>query len=124
MAIRANYTEKWVNAKGEEISLKDENNNIAAIINFNPEWVKDSDGYYYYGTKTNKTRLSSGETSSSFIESVTFNENIKATIKRTETNDNKTITYESTGDGFDGARYILTVSINTIQYDQANNIWN
>ena len=35
----------------------------------------------------------------------------------------KTITYTSTGDGYDNATYTLTIRLDTIQYDQANNIW-
>lgn len=123
MAIRASYTEKWVNANGSDISLKDSDGNIASIINFNDGWTKDTDGYYYYGSKSNLTKLQPGETTSSFISGVTFNENIKATLKRTESADGQTITYESTGDGYDNAKYTLTIRIDTIQYDQALNVW-
>lgn len=123
MAVRASYSEKWINADGEEISLKDSNNNIAAIINFNDGWTKDSDGYYYYGSKDNKTKVMTNETTTSFISGVTFNQNIKAELKETISNDGKTITYESSGKGYDNAKYILTVKIDTIQYDQANNVW-
>ena len=38
-------------------------------------------------------------------------------------NDGKTITFTSTGDGYDNATYTLTITIDTIQYDQANNVW-
>lgn len=123
MAVRASYTEKWVNANGEEISLTDSNDNVAAIINFDSSWTKDDDGYYYYGSKDNKTVLSPNSTSTSFITGVTFNENIQADLTKTESDDGKTITYESTGNGYDNARYTLTIKIDTIQYDQANNIW-
>lgn len=123
MAVRASYSEKWINADGEEISLKDSNNNTAAIINFNDGWTKDSDGYYYYGSKDNKTKVMTNETTTSFISGVTFNQNIKAELKETISNDGKTITYESSGKGYDNAKYILTVKIDTIQYDQANNVW-
>lgn len=123
MAVRASYTEKWINANGDEISLKDGNDNIAAIINFDNSWTKDADGYFYYGSKDNKTKLSPSETSTSFITGVTFNENIEASLKKTESDDGKTITYESTGNGYDNAKYILTITLDTIQYDQANNIW-
>ncbi|MGN0973947.1 MAG: BsaA family SipW-dependent biofilm matrix protein [Bacilli bacterium] len=123
MAVRASYSEKWINADGEEISLKDSDNNTAAIINFNDGWTKDSDGYYYYGSKDNKTKVMTNETTTSFISGVTFNQNIKAELKETISNDGKTITYESSGKGYDNAKYILTVKIDTIQYDQANNVW-
>lgn len=123
MALRASYTEKWINGNGEEISLIDENNNRAALINFNDSWTKNSDGYYYYGSKENLTKLDKNETSSSFINSVTFNENISAKLVKKVSDDGKTITYTSSGEGYDNATYMLTITIDTIQYDQAENVW-
>ena len=123
MALRATYTEKWVNAKGEQLPLKDSENNVAAIINFDNSWTKDQDGYYYYGSKEELTKLTPEQTSSSFITGVTFNENIKASLKTTVSEDGQTITFTSTGDGYDDAVYTLTVKIDTIQYDQAHNVW-
>ena len=103
--------------------MKDSNNNTAAVITFATDWTKDSDGFYYFGSKANKTALQPGKTSSSFIKSVKFNENIEASLKETVSADGKTITYTSTGDGYDNATYTLTIRLDTIQYDQANNIW-
>ena len=123
MAIRATFTEKWVNANGEELSLKDEDNNVAAIIDFNESWHQAEDGYYYYGTKDNLTKLMPDDTSSSFINSVTFNENVKADLKETISADGQTITYQSDGNGYDNAQYTLTLKLETVQYDQAKNIW-
>ena len=123
MALRATFTEKWVNAKGEELSLTDEDNNIAAIIDFNESWHQAEDGYYYYGSKDNLTKLMPDDTSLSFINSVTFNENIKANLKETISADGQTITYESDGNGYDNAQYTLTLKLETVQYDQAENIW-
>lgn len=123
MAVRASITEKWVNANGEQIPLKDSNNNIASIIHFGSEWTKDADGYYYYGSKSNMTKLEVNQTTTSFINGVTFNENIEATLKETKSNDGQTITYESAGTGYDNAKYTLTIKIDTIQYDQAKNVW-
>ena len=123
MAVRATYTEKWINGNGDEISLIDDEGNRASIINFGDGWQKADDGYYYYGSKENLTKLNSNETSSSFIESVTFNENIVADLEKDVSSDGQTITYTSSGKGYDNAKYILTITIDTIQYDQANNIW-
>ena len=123
MAVRASITEKWINANGEEISLVDSNNNRAAIINFNDGWEKADDGYYYYGSKSNLNKLEKGNTTSSFISGVTFNENINASLQETISDDGQTITYTSDGTGYDNATYKLTIKIDTIQYDQANNIW-
>lgn len=123
MALRASYTEKWVNAKGKEISLTDDDNNVAAIINFDNSWTKSEDGYYYYGSKSNMTKLLPSETCSSFITGVTFNEDIKADLNTSVSQDGKTITFTSTGNGYDDATYTLTVKIDTVQYDQAKNFW-
>lgn len=123
MAVRASITEKWVSASGKELSLKDSNNNVASIIEFGDEWTKDNDGFYYYGTKENKTVLDASAETTSFIKSVKFNENIKATLKEGVSSDGKTVTYTSSGDGYDNATYTLTVRIDTVQYDAARNLW-
>lgn len=123
MALRASYEEKWINANGEELSLTDADNNVASIINFNDSWKLDDDGYYYYGSKESLTKLTPNSTSTSFISGVTFNEKIKASLNTTVSQDGQTITFTSTGNGYDNATYTLTVRIDTIQYDQAHNVW-
>ena len=122
IAVRASFTEKWLDSNGNELSLTDNNGNTAAIINFNSGWTKDSDGYYYYGSKANKTVLDPTKDTNSFIDSVTFNSNITASLSKTVSDDGKTITYTSDGTGYDNARYILTIRIDTIQYSSSN-IW-
>lgn len=123
LAARIRYEEKWTNANKENMSLYDFNGNQAAIINFNnSDWIKNEDGYYYYGSKENKAAISPNEISSNFINSVTFNENIKASLSQTSTDNGKTIIYESNGFGYDNATYTLTIYIDTIQYS-ASNIW-
>jgi alternate signal-mediated exported protein len=123
MAVRVSYTEKWTSANGSELNLTDENGNVASIINFNEGWTKDSDGYYYYGSKENMNKVKPNEITTSFISGVTFNQNIKSSLKETKSDDGQTITYTSTGDGYDNATYSLIIKIDTIQYDQAQNIW-
>ena len=123
MAVRVSYTEEWVSANGNKLSLTDSDGNVASIINFNSGWTKDSDGHYYYGSKSNMNRVQPNETTTSFISGVTFNQNIKSTLKETKSADGKTITYTSTGNGYDNATYSLTIKIDTIQYDQAANVW-
>ena len=123
MAVRASFTESWISSSGEELPLKDNENNTAAIIHFNEGWEKADDGYYYYGSKSNLTKLIQGNTTTSFISGVTFNENIKASLHEEISSDGQTITYTSDGNGYDDATYKLTIKIDTIQYDQASNIW-
>ena len=81
MAVRASYTEKWVSASGKELNLKDIDNNQVSIINFGKNWTKSNDGYYYYGSKENKTVLEPTSVSTSFINSVKFNEKVNASLK-------------------------------------------
>ena len=123
MAVRASYTETWINGKGKEISLLDEHDNVAAIINFNTGWTRDNDGYFYYGSKSNKTELLPNTTSSSFISGVTFNKDIASKLTETISEDGQTITYTSSGNGYDNATYKLTIKIDTVQYDQASSLW-
>ena len=80
MAVRVSYTEKWITANNKELSLKDDNGEVASIINFNDDWTKDDDGYYYFGSKENKTVLKPGETSTSFMSGVTFNPDIVSSL--------------------------------------------
>ena len=67
--------------------------------------------------------LAPGETSTSFINGVTFNENVTFNLNKTISNDGKTITFTSDGNGYDDATYTLTVNIDTIQYSEAPSIW-
>lgn len=75
VAVRASYTEKWVNANGNTIE-NTQGDVSAAVINFanTADWKKE--GNYYYYTK----KLTKGETTSSFIESVTFNSDVEASV--------------------------------------------
>ena len=61
--------------------------------------------------------------STSFINSVKFNEKVNASLKESVSEDGKIITYTSTGDGYDNATYTLIVKIETVQYDAANSFW-
>lgn len=123
MAVRVKYEEEWVSANGTKLDLKDSEGNVASIINFNEGWVKDSDGYFYYGSKANMNKVRPEETTTSFISGVTFNQNIKSSLRETKSSNGQVITYTSTGDGYDNATYKLTITIETIQYDQASNVW-
>lgn len=123
MAVRASFTEKWVNANGNELPLVDGNGNTVAIINFDNSWTKDADGFYYYGKKENLTKLLPSQTSTSFITGVKFNEKIGADLIASTSADGKIITYTSSGDGYDNAKYTLVVRIDTVQYDFAHDIW-
>ena len=131
-AVRISYTEKWVaadettelsgwvDAYGKLTSHEEEltTDEKAAIINFDNEsdWTLNN-GYYYYNYK-----LEPNESTSSLIESVTFNSLVTSDSK-CETVDNTT-TCTSTKKGYDGATYTLTFTIESVQYDQYKKAWN
>ena len=118
-AVRVSYTESWVDANGQPLPLVDNDNNVAAIINFanQTDWTKEGNYYYY------KTKIAKNEATSSFIESVTFNPevDITATSSCTDTATGKLCT--TTTSGYAGGTYTLTITVETVQYDQYKNAW-
>lgn len=116
VAVRVSYTEKWESANGTTLTGT-QGENQAAIINFanTNDWTKVGD-YYVYNRK-----LTKGQKTSSFLDSVTFNENITADVSCTEEGTTKSCV--SSGNGYDGATYTLKVTIETIQFDAAENVW-
>jgi hypothetical protein len=103
----------------------------AAIINTTApssgtwDWIAHTDGKYYYGKAINPN-----QTTTSFIEGVTLNPNLSTT----STCDNGTSTVvdghtvttktcETTIDGLGKATYILTLTVDTVQYDKYDTVW-
>ena len=115
--VRIKYEEKWVAENGEELPLK-QGENVAAIINFvnEEDWEQKDDGYYYY----NKL-LNPGEKTTTFIDSVTFNEKIKTDYECVESGNTKTCT--SSGKSYDGATYTLTIIVETVQFGAYQDYW-
>ena len=130
-AVRISYTEEWKSNNGTTLSGlidefgkltdEEENSDKAAIINFSntDDWTYNN-GYYYYNY-----RLKPNETTSSFIESVTFNPKVTLgnTCTETESNGKKTITCNSGGEDYDNATYKLTLTIETVQYNKYMSAW-
>lgn len=143
-AVRVSYTESWVDSNGNPLSLTDSATptpNRAAVINFandyTTKWTKSTEGgkdYYYY-----KTKLAKNASTSSLIQSVTFNPNVTINTSDTCTytlNDNtttttkpadmttvKSVTCRTTTDGYAGGTYTLTIKVETVQYDQYQTAW-
>ena len=109
VGVRISYVEEWIAADGSELPLEQDGNR-AAIINLanTSDWTED-EGYYYYNEL-----LGPGETTSSFMESVTFNPEIVSTYTCT-TNEEGHSECTSTGTGYDGATYTLTITIEMYQ---------
>ena len=147
IAVRISYTEEWIGGDGvTQLPLVQDQDGTevrAAIINFpnKQDWGKrtEDDGvtYYYY-----KDILGKGESTSLFMDKVTFNKDIKndqnctnvytysdgSTSKGTAPEEGKTVKSttqrcESTGQTYAGGTYILTIKIETIQWDQYKNGW-
>lgn len=117
VAVRISYTESWVSQNGDDLSLTLDNGQRVAIISLinTDDWTYNN-GYYYY----NDT-LGSGESTSSLIESVKFNEN--AVNDYSCTTVEGVISCTSTGNGYDGATYTLTMTVETVQADAKDTVW-
>ena len=120
-AVRVKLTESWVDANNNPLPLKDNNNVQAAIINFNnTNWEKSGDYYYY------KTKLAKNASTTSLIQSVTFNPAVTIeTEHNCTTNDttHETVCKTSTV-GYGGGKYTLIIDVETVQYDQYRTAWN
>ena len=112
-AVRVSYTEQWLDGENDITSSIEEG---SAIINFDnrSDWISEN-GYYYY-----KYILNPGETTSSFIKSVTLNEDLDDINCVME---NQTQVCESTSPAL-GATYKLTITKETVQANAYQNVWN
>lgn len=128
-AVRIWYTEEWKNSAGTSISLTDNNNVRAAIINkpddFASHWTSEYDEstertYYYY-----KTKLAKNASTSAFMNSVTFNPAVEIATDHNcdSTTTEGEITCTTVTNGYGGGTYTLTIHVQTAQYDQYQTIW-
>lgn len=103
-----------------------QDNERVAIINFTnlDDWTTVTENektYKYYNYK-----LAPNESTSSLLESVTFNPSISnnsSCVTDTSVEGVRTITCNSTGNGYDGATYKLKFIVETIQYNKYNEAW-
>ena len=115
--VRVKLEESWKDSNNQDLPLQHNNENVA-IINFaNQDDYIYKDGYYYYDLALNP-----GETTSSIIESVTFNPNYSGTITCIE-NDDSTHTCSSSESGYEGGTYKLTLTIEGVQEDYYVQAW-
>ena len=125
-AVRIYYEESWVNASGDDLSLTDSQDRRASIINFptnfNTKWTASEEGgrtYYYY-----KTKLAKNQTTSAFMESVTFNPNVTIGVDHNcDTSVSGEETCTTVSNGYGGGTYTLTLHVQTVQYDQYQTAW-
>ena len=120
-AVRIKLTPSWKDANGDPLSLTD-GTNEAAIINYASDkdykWIYQ-DGYYYYIRPLNEN-----ESTSTLINSVTFN----PLVNIDKTNDCETVngvtTCTTEYNDYSGGKYTLQIEVETAQYDQYKNVWN
>ena len=137
VAVRISYTESWTSLNGDNLDLtftKEGQSIPAAILAFGDDflynWVKSTengvDYYYYY------TILDVGESTTDFLKSVTFNENVTSeancatnNVYDQDTGDLTGVEQTCTsGDGYDGGTYNLTLTIQTVQSSVYKTVWN
>ena len=124
--VRVKLEENWISKNGNPLDLtfkkyidvsKVKTENVS-IINFanQEDWIKDGDYYYFVG------ELAPGETTSSLIESVTFNPEYHGDITCTTVDNVETC--ESSNDGYIGGTYTLNITTETVQSDAYQEVWN
>ena len=121
VAVRVSYTETWVSQDGTPLALQKDGKDVAVINFTNPsDWIKvtDTSGVYYYY----KYKLAPGNKTTSFIESVRFNEEVDLNVPCTPSPNKNTCT--NNGKGYDGATYTLTITTETVQFDVYREYWN
>ena len=117
VAVRLKYEEYWRN-KADTTTLPLEKDGVRlATISFQNEsdWELREDGYYYY-----KTSLAPGATTSSLFKSVKLDCNAdfgKTNVCRTTTTG---VVCEKPADEYEGAKYHLRITAETIQYDASS----
>lgn len=111
--VRIKYKEEWKDLEGNDITSQVSPN--PAIINFDnqSDWVLYN-GYYYYNSVLEPT-----DTTNSFISGVTLDSNLDSV---TCTTDGLSKVCEAQNDAV-GAKYKLTFTIETVQYDQYKSVW-
>lgn len=123
-AVRISYTEKWLDKDNNTLPLQNEDGISASLINFSQDldqnWTKRTEEgvtYYYYNS-----RLKKGESSSSLIESVTFNPEITSNSSCFEDIINHVLICD-TNNEYMGGSYILDIKVETVQYDGYKEAW-
>ena len=115
LAIRISIDEQWISKNGNELGLTLSDGTKATILNINKkDWLL-KDGFYYY-----KNKLNTNETTTNFINSITFSNNVNYEFKCNLLHGK---TCSKTGDDYNDAKYTLNIYIETIKYEYYEEIW-
>lgn len=114
IVVRISFDEEWISKNGNNLGLTLSDGTKAAILTINKEWIL-IDGYYYY-----KNKLNQKETTSNFIDAITFNNNV---INETSCNLLDGVKCRSQGDDYISARYKLNIKIETMSFEYYKDIW-
>ena len=115
--VRVKLEESWTSKNNSDLPLLNNGERMAIINLANQEdWIKDGDYYYYV------RELNPNETTSSLIQSVTFNPNYQGDVTCTTVGNVKTC--ESSSDGYMGGTYTLNITTETVQSDAYQEVWN
>ena len=149
VAVRVKMTEKWEvpdsnSASGYSEASQAVINNLKTKLAANTEaanktdlviigldnqsdWTKSGD-YYYFNRELAAVEGSVYDETSSPIKDVTLNPAIAvakvATEEADDTNHTKSIIVTTSIEGLAGARYTLTLDVETVQFDQYQTAWN
>ncbi len=122
IAVRVKLDERWTDSKGRELPLEMNVNGHqekVAILNFAEDYATNwtlINGWYYYNSD-----LNANDKTNNLLKSVTFNSN--TIVSDSCVNEDSGITCTSKGDGYDNAKYVLTITIETVQADVKESYW-
>ena len=123
VAVRVSFEEEWKDSSNSPLELTT-NGVTAAIINYaddlDSKWTKEGN-YYYYNSK-----LTKNQSTTSFIQSVTFNEDVtliggENCQSNAEAN---VLTCTTQTGGYAGGTYTLIIKVETVQFDAYQDVWN
>lgn len=125
IAVRLSYVEQW--SSGDTVIDNVINDIPAVIINRTnvSNWIKDGNYYYYY------KRLKTNESTTSFMDSVTFNSEIEGGygcisgsdyLYGVSNSEDQVHCVYGLGP-YNGSTYNLSFNIETIQYDAYEKVW-
>ena len=119
VAVRISYEEYWRNKTdtGDNLPLTKDGVTLAEILFQNEDDWELDDGYYYY-----KATLEPGDETSSLFEKVRLNCNANFGVDNVCATEEGTTTCTKPEDDYEGAKYHLKITVETIQ-DDAKDEW-